>query len=219
MKQFFFIPVLMLTFLLAACNFPGSNPAPTNNVDTSTPEELQQQAQNEDSAVLADDPEDPDEEMEDEMDDDEMNDDKDDMDDDDEMDDTEEMKDDDTMKDEEMKKDQMEKEDQEANAVETAYAAYSDGVIGNGSTSVLFFHAAWCPKCQANDGKLTGYYGNGNPAHSTYKIDYDSAPADLKQKFGITQQDAFVVVDGAGNQVGDTVFFPSEAKLKELIGA
>lgn len=125
----------------------------------------------------------------------------------------------DTMDDKKME-DTMEEDkpaDDAAAMKKAAYTAYTDGVIGNGEESVLFFHATWCPKCKANDGKLNTWYGAGEPTRSAYKIDYDSA-TELRQKYGITQQDSFVLIDGAGNKV-DLVSFPTEAKLKELVGA
>ena len=39
------------------------------------------------------------------------------------------------------------------------YTNYYNGVIGNGKSSVLFFHASWCPMCKANDTRLNDFYG------------------------------------------------------------
>ncbi len=98
------------------------------------------------------------------------------------------------------------------------YATFSDGVIGNGQSSILFFHAAWCPYCRTHDATLQSWYNSeGSIDISTYKIDYDSAD-ELKARYGVVQQDTFVVIDGQGNLV-KLVSFPSEADLKALIAS
>lgn len=96
-----------------------------------------------------------------------------------------------------------------------AYQLYKEGIIGNGETSMLFFHATWCPYCKAHDEFLTKLYGESAVSMQTYKIDYDTAQ-DLKEQFGIFQQDSFVLIDGEGNAtVG--VINPSDSLIKELL--
>ena len=97
-----------------------------------------------------------------------------------------------------------------------SYSAFADGVIGNGKTSVLFFHAAWCPKCKANDGILSDLYGSEQFPRSVYKVDFD-ASTDLRAKYGVTGQDTFIVIDGSGNEVERTRF-PSPSALRDLLG-
>lgn len=96
------------------------------------------------------------------------------------------------------------------------YAAYADGVIGNGMESVLFFHAKWCPNCRENDARLMTWYDQQDVSRWTYKIDYD-ANGQLRQAYGVTQQDTFVLIDGQGTEV-KRVSFPTEDQLKEVIG-
>lgn len=110
----------------------------------------------------------------------------------------------------------MEKEEAPEVASETSYAEYSDGVVGNGKESVLFFHAAWCPACIGNDKKIQAWYDGENFGRSIYKVDYDTA-ADLKAKYGVTGQDTFILIDGSGNEI-KRERFPSEDALKELLG-
>jgi len=97
-----------------------------------------------------------------------------------------------------------------------SYTAFTPGVIGNGTESVLFFHATWCPKCKENDGRLKDFYGSADYPRSVYKIDYDTA-TDLKSQYGITGQDTFVVIDGNGKEI-ERVRFPSMTALRELLG-
>mgnify|MGYP002152453912 CR=1 FL=1 len=101
-------------------------------------------------------------------------------------------------------------------AADGSYTEYTPGVIGNGEESVLFFHATWCPKCKANDGRLKEYYGSAKYPRSVYKIDFDTS-LDLKKQFGVTGQDTFIVIDGNGNEV-ERVRFPSSTALRDLLG-
>lgn len=99
---------------------------------------------------------------------------------------------------------------------ERSYMTYNQGVLGNGEVSVLFFHAAWCPDCQADDKDLTAWYAAGVPyAASTYKVDYDTASA-LKQKYGVVVQDTFVLIDGKGEKIR-MAMRPTDADIKNML--
>lgn len=78
------------------------------------------------------------------------------------------------------------------------YTAFSPDVIGNGKRSLLFFHAAWCPICKVGDAKMQQWYSDNNYTINTYKVDYDTS-AELKQRYGVTYQHTFVLIDGQGN--------------------
>lgn len=99
--------------------------------------------------------------------------------------------------------------------MKVAYSAYHDGVIGNGQTSVLFFHAKWCPNCRQADADLQAIFGAGTASLPVYKVDYDTETA-LKAKYGVTYQHTFVVIDGKGNAV-KTVLGPSKTDLAALV--
>ena len=107
--------------------------------------------------------------------------------------------------------------EEEVAAPTGVYMAYVDGVIGNGETSVLFFHAAWCPKCIANDAKLNSWYTSQDFPRSIYRVDYDTA-VELKKQYGVVQQDTFVLIDGNGAKI-DAASFPTDARLQGLLGA
>jgi thiol-disulfide isomerase/thioredoxin len=96
--------------------------------------------------------------------------------------------------------DTMNSEDAMGKQTGPVYTAYSEGVIGNGQMSVLFFHAPWCPDCKKADNELTEIYSAGSAVVATYKVDYDSQ-TDLKTRYGVTNQHTFVVIDGQGNAV------------------
>lgn len=95
------------------------------------------------------------------------------------------------------------------------YMDYTDGVIGNGQTSILFFHAAWCPDCKKADTDLTEIYKAGGATVATYKVDYDSQ-TELKQRYGITNQHTFVVISGEGDPI-KVITGPTVEQLKALV--
>ena len=95
------------------------------------------------------------------------------------------------------------------------YAKYSDGVIGKGQMSILFFHASWCPSCKKADADLKEIYGTGGATVSTYKVDYDTQK-DLKEKYGITSQHTFVVINGEGDAV-KLIVGPTIDQIKTLV--
>ena len=97
------------------------------------------------------------------------------------------------------------------------YVSFTPDVIGNGEQSILFFHAAWCPHCQKHDALISEEELLGMGLHhAVYKVDYDTA-LDLRQRYGVTTQHTFVVIDGNGEKI-DAIIGPSDEKLLELIG-
>lgn len=68
------------------------------------------------------------------------------------------------------------------------------------SQRLLFFHAPWCPTCKSADTELTQNGTQLPPGVVVFKTDYDSE-TELKQKYHITYQHTFVLVDNQGNQI------------------
>ncbi len=99
--------------------------------------------------------------------------------------------------------------------VAATYGVYTEGVVGNGQTSVLFFHAKWCPDCKNHDAELAKTYGAGKATLPTYRVDYDTATA-LKQQYQVVVQDTFVVIDGTGKAL-KTIMRPSNEQLLALV--
>ncbi len=90
--------------------------------------------------------------------------------------------------------------------------------VSSGRKVVLFFHAPWCPYCQAADKDFTSKVGtDAFPKNVTLiKTDYDSQTA-LKQKYGVTYQHTFVQVDTSGGLItkwisGDTALLSTNVK-------
>lgn len=84
------------------------------------------------------------------------------------------------------------------------YATYSADALaqaqrGDGAV-ILFFHATWCPNCQALDKSITSNINAIPQGVTILKTDYDSESA-LKKKYGITYQHTLVQVDDNGNAI------------------
>jgi len=84
------------------------------------------------------------------------------------------------------------------------YTDYSDAALAEATAedgrAVIFFHASWCPSCQAAS---MDFEANQNqiPLDVTIlKADYDTA-TELKEKYNIVMQDTFVQVDATGKEL------------------
>lgn len=100
----------------------------------------------------------------------------------------------------------------------TGYVSYDDYkskmTMYQGSPTVLFFHASWCPSCKKADAALN----ETAPTKATVvKVDFDNSK-ELREKYGITQQHTFVQIDKEGNEIakwsGSNSASDIEGKLK-----
>lgn len=65
---------------------------------------------------------------------------------------------------------------------------------------VLFFHAGWCPTCRTAEKEIINR-GDELPEDMVIvKVDYDKAK-ELKDKYVVTYQHTFVLVDDAGEKI------------------
>ena len=62
---------------------------------------------------------------------------------------------------------------------------------------VLFFSASWCPTCQEATEQLTG--AEFPDGLTVVSVDHDSNEA-LRDKYGVTTQHTFVVIDSEGRE-------------------
>ncbi|PID31262.1 hypothetical protein CR983_02035 [Candidatus Saccharibacteria bacterium] len=79
------------------------------------------------------------------------------------------------------------------------YVVYAPPQVGAAGydTTLLFFHAPWCPDCQAFDAAIRD--GTIPAGTQILLVDYDSYK-DLRQQYGVTVQTTFVRVDSEGNK-------------------
>lgn len=83
-----------------------------------------------------------------------------------------------------------------------SYVDYSEANYqqAEGKKRVLFFHAKWCPTCKLANEEIEKMFGEIPADVVILKVDYDTE-TELKEKYGITYQHTFVLVDANGNQV------------------
>lgn len=96
------------------------------------------------------------------------------------------------------------------------YGDYSaDAIKADGyATTILFFHAPWCPECRAFDMEIK--QGTVPQGIQILKIDYDSSQ-DLRQKYGITIQSSFVRVDKNGDKQKSWTGYGKEKSIDAIV--
>lgn len=68
------------------------------------------------------------------------------------------------------------------------------------SKKIYFFHASWCPVCQAIDKEINVDLSKIPSGVTVIKTDFDDS-TELRKKYGVTYQYTFVQVDSEGNEV------------------
>lgn len=96
------------------------------------------------------------------------------------------------------------------------YVDYDSSHLGADGfdTSILFFHAAWCPECRAFEQAIES---SGVPEGvQILKVDYDSSQ-DLRSKYGVTVQTTFVRIDSDGNLLSRWVGYGEDKSVTAII--
>jgi thiol-disulfide isomerase/thioredoxin len=83
-----------------------------------------------------------------------------------------------------------------------AYVSYSQSAYeaAKDKTRILFFHATWCPTCKAANADFEANLDKIPTNVFLFKTDYDKETS-LKQKYAITYQHTFVLVDASGQAI------------------
>ncbi|MEI7510769.1 MAG: thioredoxin family protein [Candidatus Peregrinibacteria bacterium] len=81
---------------------------------------------------------------------------------------------------------------------------------------VLFFHASWCPTCQALDKDIKANLEKISSGLTILDVDYDNSPA-MKQKYGVTMQHTFVQIDKDGNMMKKWTGSPTLVALESQV--
>ena len=101
-------------------------------------------------------------------------------------------------------------------AITGRYSSYSAERVGDQAytTTVLFFHATWCPECRAFKQAINSEVIPANT--QVLEVDYDKA-SDLKKQHGVTLQSTFVKVDQTGKQLAKWVGYGKDKSLQTVL--
>lgn len=69
--------------------------------------------------------------------------------------------------------------------------------LNNNKKVVLFFHAKWCSECKADDADINANLEKIPAEITILKANYDTEKT-LKQKYAITYQNTYVLIDSSG---------------------
>ena len=64
-----------------------------------------------------------------------------------------------------------------------------------GKTTLLFFHAPWCPVCRAQEPKVKAHLNGNHKDVVAFKVDYDSNMA-LRQELNVEKQSTLILYQG-----------------------
>ncbi len=96
-----------------------------------------------------------------------------------------------------------------------SYSNYDASLVGATDTTVLFFHAEWCPSCIAADASISSADISSTDI-TLLKVDFDSN-TDLRKKYWVTAQHTFVKVDSSWDLIKKWVWGSSLADIEEKI--
>jgi thiol-disulfide isomerase/thioredoxin len=67
--------------------------------------------------------------------------------------------------------------------------------MGTGKTTLLFFHAPWCPVCRAQEPKVKAHLNGDHKSIVAFKVDYDSNVA-LRKELKVDKQSTLILYQG-----------------------
>jgi thioredoxin 1 len=83
-----------------------------------------------------------------------------------------------------------------------------------GKTTLVFFHAPWCPVCKAQEPKVLAHLNNDAKDVVAFKVDYDTNKA-LRQEMNVTKQSTLILYRGT-KELGRLSYKSDDASIDEL---
>ena len=85
-----------------------------------------------------------------------------------------------------------------------------------GKTTVLFFHAPWCPVCKAQEPKATAHLNGDARNVVAFKVDYDSNAA-LRKELAVEKQSTLIMYQGV-KEVARLSYKSDDASIAQFFG-
>jgi thioredoxin 1 len=83
-----------------------------------------------------------------------------------------------------------------------------------GKTTLVFFHAPWCPVCKAQEPKVLAHLNNDAKNVVAFKVDYDTNKA-LRQEMNVAKQSTLILYRGK-QELGRLSYKSDDASIDEL---
>lgn len=95
---------------------------------------------------------------------------------------------------------------------------FSKTVLSNamaeGKVTLVFFHAPWCPVCQAQEPKIKAHLAGDYKHVTAFKVDYDSNQA-LRKEMNVDRQSTLILFRGK-KELARLSYTSEDAVLKEF---
>lgn len=97
-----------------------------------------------------------------------------------------------------------------------SYRDYDPAMVADPGydTTILFFHASWCPECRAFEQSIEA--GPIPAGVQILKVDYDTSD-ELKRQYEVTIQTTFVKVDADGEQLSSWVGYQEDRSIETIL--
>ena len=89
-----------------------------------------------------------------------------------------------------------------------------DAAAKAGKTTLVFFHAPWCPVCTAQEPKVLAHLNGDARQVVAFKVDYDTNKA-LRQEMHVTKQSTLILYRGT-QELGRLSYKSDDASIDEL---